>query len=62
MELYIYTYVYILVGGFNPSEKYEVSRNYYSQYMKNIKRSKPPIRLSLTNGIRLCLTHTVTGG
>ena len=29
---------YILVGGFNPSEKYEfVSWDYYSQYMEKIK-------------------------
>jgi hypothetical protein len=36
-----------LVGGFNPSEKYEfVSWGYYSQYMESQKNhgSKPPTR------------------
>ena len=46
--------VCLLVGGFNPSEKYEfVSWNYYSQYMekyeKNKKCSKPPISLYVSS-------------
>ena len=32
--IYIYTHTHMLVGGFNPSEKYEfVSWDYYPQYM-----------------------------
>ena len=46
--------VCLLVGGFNPSEKYEfVSWKYYSQYMekyeKNKKCSKPPISLYVSS-------------
>ena len=33
-----------LVGGFNPSEKYESQLDDYSQYMEKKKCSKPPIR------------------
>jgi hypothetical protein len=33
----------ILVGGFNPSEKYEISWDDYSQYMEKYNScSKPP--------------------
>ena len=34
-NIYFFIYIYILVGGFNPSEKYElVCWNDYSQYME----------------------------
>jgi hypothetical protein len=39
----------LLVGGFNPSEKYEfLSWDYYSQYMESdkIHVPKPPTRLN----------------
>jgi hypothetical protein len=45
-DIYIYTYIYIhiyvLVGGVNPSEKYEfVSWDFYSQYMESHKTHVP---------------------
>jgi len=42
---YVYIYIHILVGGFNPSEKYESLEIIIPNIWKNKKRAKPPISI-----------------